>query len=309
MGRSKNIAIAGCGIGGLAAAVLLRDQGHRVKIFDQFDRPRPVGSALIIQPTGQAILDELGLLSRARALGHRIDQIEGRRAGNERLILDAHYGRKDPTRFGLAIHRGALFELLFEAAIGRGAQIEQDALVLAIEHPGDPYLRFEGNREEGPFDLVIDAMGAKSPSSPLIPMDLSFGALWGVVDLPPGEDNLGPVLQQRYRKAHTMAGIMPIGKLPGSDTQKAAVFWSMRRDNYDAWLERDLEDWKAEVYEFWPTFEYYISGMSHHRQLTFATYAHGSLRFWMRRRWPRRWQDRRKLLLHLRLIPKHGGGM
>lgn len=40
-GPIMKIAIAGAGIGGLAAASLLHDAGHEVVIFDQFTTPAP----------------------------------------------------------------------------------------------------------------------------------------------------------------------------------------------------------------------------------------------------------------------------
>ena len=46
-----DIAIAGCGLAGLATALLLHRDGHRVTLFERFDAPRPVGSGLMIQPT------------------------------------------------------------------------------------------------------------------------------------------------------------------------------------------------------------------------------------------------------------------
>ncbi|WP_290483377.1 FAD-dependent oxidoreductase, partial [Hyphomonas sp. UBA3601] len=57
----RKIAIAGAGIGGLAAAALLARAGHDVTVYDQFDAPGPVGSGLILQETGLTILGELGL--------------------------------------------------------------------------------------------------------------------------------------------------------------------------------------------------------------------------------------------------------
>ncbi len=275
--RNLQIAIAGCGVGGLATAALLREQGHEVTIFDQFAAPKPVGSALIIQPTGQDVLAQIGVLKRAVSLGKKITRLEGRRAEDERLVLDASYSLRDPSRFGLAIHRGALFEVLFEAAQSRGVKIETNSQVLSIDRPSDPYLRIEGGGEAGPFDLVIDAMGAKSTGTPLLPSELAYGALWGVVDLPPEAEDLPNVLRQRYRQARQMAGILPIGSLPRGQAKKAAVFWSMRVDEYQEWLSRDLDDWRAEAYELWPEFEYFVSGMTRHNQLTFATYSHGSL--------------------------------
>ena len=64
-----NIAIAGAGVAGLAAAILLRRQGHCVTIFEQFEKPAPVGSGLVIQPVGLAVLDELEVGDQARSLG------------------------------------------------------------------------------------------------------------------------------------------------------------------------------------------------------------------------------------------------
>jgi 2-polyprenyl-6-methoxyphenol hydroxylase-like FAD-dependent oxidoreductase len=66
------IAIIGAGIGGLAAASLLADQGHEITIFDQFDTPKPVGSGLVIQPVGQAVLAEIGALDLALTYGNRV---------------------------------------------------------------------------------------------------------------------------------------------------------------------------------------------------------------------------------------------
>ncbi|MXO56481.1 NAD(P)-binding protein [Altererythrobacter gangjinensis] len=51
------IAIAGCGISGLASALLLSRQGHSIVLFDQFDAPASVGSGMMLQPTGMAALE------------------------------------------------------------------------------------------------------------------------------------------------------------------------------------------------------------------------------------------------------------
>ncbi|MFZ1681270.1 MAG: FAD-dependent oxidoreductase, partial [Rhizobiaceae bacterium] len=51
-----DIAIAGAGPAGLATALFLRRDGHRVTLFERFAEPRPIGSGLIVQPTGQKVL-------------------------------------------------------------------------------------------------------------------------------------------------------------------------------------------------------------------------------------------------------------
>lgn len=42
-------------------------------IFERFETPKPVGSGLILQPTGLGVLTELGLLDRITVLGARIE--------------------------------------------------------------------------------------------------------------------------------------------------------------------------------------------------------------------------------------------
>ncbi|RWF75469.1 MAG: FAD-dependent oxidoreductase [Mesorhizobium sp.] len=60
MGISLDIAIAGAGPAGLAAALYLKRAGHQVTIFERFGAPKPVGSGLILQPT-VTVLADLGL--------------------------------------------------------------------------------------------------------------------------------------------------------------------------------------------------------------------------------------------------------
>lgn len=275
MGQALNLAIVGCGLGGLAVACLLRDQGHGVTIFDQFDAPAPVGSGLIVQPVGQDVLAQIGVLAAALTHGVKISDLTGRSEPGGITALKATYGA---DRFGLAIHRGTLFELLLSAARARQVEIVANSFVLdADEEFGAPYLRIEGGREAGPFDLVIDAGGAGSPLSPLIGKPLPFGALWGVVDLPEGERDLGGMLRQRYVGAHKMAGVLPIGTVRGDPVPKAAIFWSLRQDAYQDWREADIEGWHAEIADLWPDFALLAEPIRSHDDMTFAAYCHGSL--------------------------------
>jgi 2-polyprenyl-6-methoxyphenol hydroxylase-like FAD-dependent oxidoreductase len=59
MGRAFDIAIIGAGIAGLAAATLLRRAGHRVVVYERCAASRPIGSGLMLQPTGLAALERL----------------------------------------------------------------------------------------------------------------------------------------------------------------------------------------------------------------------------------------------------------
>ncbi|PHQ99152.1 MAG: hypothetical protein COB39_05235 [Marinosulfonomonas sp.] len=131
-GNKLDIAIAGAGIGGLAAAALLAADGHNVVVFDQFAEPLPVGSGLVIQPVGQDVLAQIGALESAVNSGSRITRMLGHEADNGRRGLDVWYDRTGGGHrgfFGLAIHRAALFRAIHKAALRAGAQIVPDARV------------------------------------------------------------------------------------------------------------------------------------------------------------------------------------
>lgn len=56
-----NILIVGAGIGGLTAAIALRNQGHRVQIFEQSRFATETGAAVHLAPNANGILRRLGL--------------------------------------------------------------------------------------------------------------------------------------------------------------------------------------------------------------------------------------------------------
>ena len=53
--------VVGAGIGGLAAALTLRNAGWRVRVFERAASPRELGFALMLAPNARAALDEIGL--------------------------------------------------------------------------------------------------------------------------------------------------------------------------------------------------------------------------------------------------------
>jgi 2-polyprenyl-6-methoxyphenol hydroxylase-like FAD-dependent oxidoreductase len=272
MPQRQSIAIVGAGIGGLAAAALLARDGHRVTIYDQFDAPQPIGSGLVIQPVGQAVLDLCGA-GEAHALGAKIHRMSGIEVEHGRQVLEVHYDRPGGPRHGLAIHRGALFGALLKAALRAGAAVVPSSRILA-EDKG--WLESVGRRL-GPFDLIIDAAGAQSALSPLHSRPLPYGAVWGTFPWP--NDTVLPTDQlcQRYFRASRMAGILPLGRMEQGGPFLAAVFWSLARPALDAWPNTDIAAWKCEVTGFWPEIAPFLTSLCKPADLTPARYSHGTL--------------------------------
>ena len=274
MTRPLSIAAAGCGIAGLSAAILLGRQGHLVTVFDQFAEPLPVGSGLVIQPVGQAVLAELGVLQAALNQGARISRMVGYVSGGSGTALDARYDAGGKGRFGLALHRSVLFSLLLEKARAEGIKITRSARVSGAK---TGQIHLESGPIHGPFDLIIDAAGAQSPLSPQPGKPLPYGAIWASVDWPEGIPEHANELRQTYQAARHILGVLPIGKMNGSPSRKAAIFWSLRQDSYTDWLATPLDDWKAQASALWPDFAPFLTSITDHAHMTMARYRHRSL--------------------------------
>ena len=277
MPQVLSIAIAGAGIGGLTAAALLAQDGHRVTVFDQFTQPQPVGSGLVIQPVGQAVLRLIGAEAAAQGLGRRLHRMAGTEADSGRTVLDVRYDRNGGPRHGLAIHRAALFASVHAAALQAGASIVPATRVSATRPCRD---RREVSGADGAalgrYDLVVDAAGAGSALSPLKARLLHYGAVWGTVPWP-ATDLRQDELRQRYRRASKMVGVLPLGRMAADGPEVAALFWSLPRPALDHWPQADIAGWKTEVTALWPEVAPFLASIRTPADMTPARYSHGTL--------------------------------
>jgi len=272
-----DIAVAGCGPAGLAAALLLSRDGHRVRLFERFDAPRPIGSGLLMQPTGQAVLRRLGLEDRLLAAGARVERLFGRAMPSGRVVLNVHYAWLKGAHIGIGVHRAALFDLLHDAVRAAGIPIETGRTVTGSAPDGAGRRLCFADGESDRFALVVDALGAGSPLAPACGRQLAYGALWASLAWPEGGPFDTAALEQRYVAARKMVGVLPIGRtVPGAPRQ-AAFFWSLRADQLEGWRAAGLAPWKAEVAALWPETVAFLDQIDDPAQLVFARYAHRTL--------------------------------
>ncbi len=275
--RTHSIAVCGAGIGGLATAIALEARGHQVSLFEKVEAPRAIGSGLMLQPTGQAALARVGLLADALALGQPLSGIQGKtRAG--RTIFDIDYRVIGDGTFGLGIHRGALFHILDQQRQRRQIAVTTNAGITTSTIADRKRVLADANgHDRGAFDLVVDATGLHSTlrrdhAQITLNRPYKYGAVWGVVELPPAwpDDDL---LAQRYEAAHTMVGILPIGRLPGNPQPLAAFFWSLKTADLATWRALSFDTWQAEVAALWPAAEPIVRQFKSHTDLAPASYA------------------------------------
>ncbi|UVC06696.1 FAD-dependent monooxygenase [Rhizobium sp. TH2] len=278
----NKIAICGAGPAGLAMALMLTRAGHEVEVIERFSEPAPVGSGLILQPTGLTVLHHLGLYDRIMSLGHRIDRLWGTDAKTGRPVLDVHYGAGPFGRFGLAVQRAALFETLHDAFVREGIPILTGRQVVGVRDiESAPVLVLSDGSTSGPYCLAIDATGSRSQlMNALCPDDVSvelaYGAFWATLDAAdmPYEPN---ALVQRYEHASVMIGVLPVGRLTPDGREKVAFFWSQKIAEADRTRADGIDAWKARLRGYWPEASVMLEEITGWEQLTLARYQHRTL--------------------------------
>lgn len=272
------IAVAGCGIGGMAAATALARQCHAVTIFERFEAAQPLGAGLLLQPSGLSALDRLGLRETIAAAGTEIDKLHGV-SPQGRTILDLRYGYARKGDRGIGIHRASLFDALYSAALDSGAKLRTGAGIADIRDWNRPQLVFDSGEVSEPFDLVVVSDGAQSilrscvspaARAPTYP----WGAVWAVRPDRDGRWTRARNLAQVYDDCRVMIGILPVGRDPGDPQGPDAVsfFWSLRRDSFDAWRAGGVSGFRRQVATYWPEAAELFEGVTSLETFTPASY-------------------------------------
>lgn len=251
LNRPLRIAIIGYGTAGQCAAVLLSGDGHAVEVFEKVPAPGPVGAGFLLQPTGMAVLWQMGLLDAVLAHGARIDRLYGQTAAG-RPVMDMRYRELEPRLFGLGVQRGALFRLL-DAAWTQSRVLHAGCAIKTIDHEGGRLQDAAGRWHAG-FDLIVVADGAGSRlrnefGRPQLDRPFPWGAQWCLVEQGdwPAPNELG----QRYVAARRMIGMLPVGTTPDDPVPRMSFFWSQPLARLEAAAETEAQ-WRSAVGEVWP---------------------------------------------------------
>ena len=236
----------------------------------------------MMQPTGMAVLDWLGLGDDLRALGSPIDRLFGREVHSGRIVLDVRYAALKEKVRGLAVHRAALFGVLWSRVEQAGTRLETQRKIAGIDrNSGRIKLMTDSGEAFGPFDLVIDALGSRSPlmgeaAAPVRRRPLAYGALWTTLPWQTGPF-LDCALEQRYERASVMIGVLPVGRRFAGDAPQTTFFWSLKTQDYASWRSGGLAPWKAKVERYWPETAALLHGISDPEQMILAGYGHHTL--------------------------------
>jgi 2-polyprenyl-6-methoxyphenol hydroxylase-like FAD-dependent oxidoreductase len=200
---SRQAAVVGAGIGGLAAAIALRKAGWEATVYEAAPELRPLGAGLSIWPNGVRALRELGLGDLAAA-APRADGALRRADGSALAEFDPD---AIEARFGaplVGFHRADLHQGLIAAL---GAERIRTGMRLEALVGGE--LRF-GDGSSARADLVVGADGLNSTVRAALlgdgePRASGLVAFRGVAQLD------GPVPAGEWWGAGSVAGLLELG--------------------------------------------------------------------------------------------------
>lgn len=283
LGRLR-IGIVGQGTAGTAAALFLARSGHEVHVYERVLEPGPVGAGIVLQPTGMAVLEQLGLRDAVVARGAPLEGITVRTPAGRRVI-DLDYGVLAPDLYGLGLHRGALFQAMTTALVRSSVVVETGVDARSIVREGErSYVVDVAGKLRGPHDVIVVADGARSlVAESFFPRRRQTAYPWGAIWFVARDDAdaFQGRLQQVVRGAERMIGLLPTGTGPEllgeGARQLVSLYYSVRSDRVEE-LRRGFVAWKDEVLALMPEAAPVLAQIHDESQLLFTSYQ--DVRLW-----------------------------
>lgn len=267
--NSFRIGLVGAGTAGLASAIAFARAGHQVEVFEKHPGLATLGAGVLVQPQGVAALHALGVGPAFEAASLPIGRLLGVSERGWKLVDIAYTDLQ-----ARAVSRSALGEVLLGECRRLGVGLRFGCEVGAVHADGGAGIITAGGAARA-YDVVAIANGASSglPAACGLAVRAApyrWGALWSLIDLDDWPDP--QLLGQRYGGTERMFGIMPTERVGAR--LRVSLFWSLRRDRYQAWRATPIEEWKRELLALWPESAPVVARIESHEQFAFAAYCH-----------------------------------
>ncbi|MEU1124550.1 3-hydroxybenzoate 6-monooxygenase [Streptomyces sp. NPDC005899] len=160
------VLIAGGGIGGLAAALGIAHQGHRVVLLERRDTFAELGAGIQLGPNAFHALDQLGVGAQVRRQAVHIDELRLMDGTTGQLVASMPLTDGYRARFGnpyAVVHRGDLYQALLDGCTAEpDITLNTDCSVSRYEQDGDGVTAVTGTGGRFTGDALVGADGIRS---------------------------------------------------------------------------------------------------------------------------------------------------
>jgi 2-polyprenyl-6-methoxyphenol hydroxylase-like FAD-dependent oxidoreductase len=224
---------------------------------------------VLLQPSGQMVLDRLGLLEQVTARAEPVEELHAVTHRGDTLV-HFPYAELGPGCCGQGVHRGVLFAALHEAVLGQPVRVHLGCEIRSRRAAGGrAYLDDADGRRHGPFDFVVAADGSRSvlrqtSRLPWWRHEYAYGATWAT----------GPCtavrgrLYQVVRGTRILLGLLPLGG------GRCCLYGTLRRDEKDAVWQRGFAAWRDGVLRLCPPAAELLDDLRDFERVSFTTYQH-----------------------------------
>ena len=191
---SLKVAIAGGGIGGLAAALVLSRAGQQVELSEKARASTEIGAGIQLGPNVTRILQSWGLLDALCQVATAPDRLQVRSATTGSVLGELRLGQAMAARYGapyVTLHRADLHRVLLKAVQQTATLLRTDCTVQNFQQRSDA-VSVQTNAASPEFDVLVCADGLWSSTRQQLLNDgpprptghLAYRALIKQIDLP-----------------------------------------------------------------------------------------------------------------------------